>query len=132
MFVFNCVVDVTERLSYPSKDQKRQQFLEKKKAKKKKNVPQGEDNAGGGEGMKAEEAAGTEDSASTVQEVQNGQPTSSTSGSAEASSAQVPNMSVPGLEKDKFHPVMCKICNTKVAVYDADEVYHFFNVVTSY
>lgn len=132
MFVFNCVVDVTERLSYPSKDQKRQQFLKNKKAKKKKNVPQEEDTKGEGEGMKAEEAASTVDPAGTVQEVQNSQPTSSTGDSAEASSAQAPNMSVPGLEKDKFHPVMCKICNTKVAVYDADEVYHFFNVVTSY
>nr|XP_045583329.1 uncharacterized protein LOC123746098 isoform X1 [Procambarus clarkii] len=35
-------------------------------------------------------------------------------------------------EDELFHPVTCKICNTKVAVYDKDEVYHFFNIVTSY
>ncbi|KAF2353620.1 E2F-associated phosphoprotein [Trinorchestia longiramus] len=33
---------------------------------------------------------------------------------------------------DVFHPVLCRHCNTKVAVFDKDEVYHFFNVITSY
>lgn len=33
---------------------------------------------------------------------------------------------------DRFHPVQCEECNTVVAVYDEDEVYHFFNVLTSY
>jgi hypothetical protein len=28
-----------------------------------------------------------------------------------------------------YHPVQCESCNTVVAAYDADEVYHFFNVV---
>ncbi|KAF9355564.1 hypothetical protein BGX34_010405 [Mortierella sp. NVP85] len=28
-----------------------------------------------------------------------------------------------------YHPVSCEICNTKVAVVDQDEVYHFFNVI---
>ncbi|KAK3813241.1 MAG: E2F-associated phosphoprotein-domain-containing protein [Benniella sp.] len=28
-----------------------------------------------------------------------------------------------------YHPVICEICNTKVAVVDQDEVYHFFNVI---
>ena len=30
-----------------------------------------------------------------------------------------------------YHPVRCSQCNTEVAVYDKDEVYHFFNVLTS-
>jgi len=34
--------------------------------------------------------------------------------------------------QDVFHPVKCDICNTEVAVYDKDEVYHFFNVLSSY
>lgn len=34
--------------------------------------------------------------------------------------------------KDMFHPVRCTECNTVVAVYDQDEVYHFFNVLASY
>ena len=34
--------------------------------------------------------------------------------------------------EDKFHPVKCNECNTVVAVYDTDEIYHFFNVLASY
>lgn len=33
---------------------------------------------------------------------------------------------------DLFHPVRCTECNTEVAVYDADQIYHFFNVLSSY
>ena len=28
-----------------------------------------------------------------------------------------------------YHPVRCRECNTEVAVYDQDEVFHFFNVL---
>jgi len=31
-----------------------------------------------------------------------------------------------------FHPVACDTCKTEVAMYDKDEVYHFFNVVASH
>jgi hypothetical protein len=31
---------------------------------------------------------------------------------------------------ERFHPVKCNDCRTVVAVYDTDEVYHFFNVIT--
>ncbi|XP_054758343.2 E2F-associated phosphoprotein-like [Lytechinus pictus] len=30
-----------------------------------------------------------------------------------------------------FHPVKCAICNTEVAVLDKQEIYHFFNVLSS-
>ncbi|KAG0348095.1 hypothetical protein BG004_006070 [Podila humilis] len=30
-----------------------------------------------------------------------------------------------------YHPVVCEVCNTKVALIDGDEVYHFFNVIPS-
>ena len=30
-----------------------------------------------------------------------------------------------------YHPVRCRQCNTEVAVYDKDEVFHFFNVLPS-
>ena len=33
---------------------------------------------------------------------------------------------------DLFNPVKCDRCSTQVAVYDRDEVYHFFNVLASY
>ncbi|KAF8773154.1 E2F-associated phosphoprotein like [Argiope bruennichi] len=35
-------------------------------------------------------------------------------------------------EKEIFNPVRCTVCNTEVAVYDKDEIYHFFNVLASY
>lgn len=33
---------------------------------------------------------------------------------------------------DSFHPVQCSVCKTGVAVYDTDEIYHFFNVLASH
>lgn len=30
-----------------------------------------------------------------------------------------------------YHPVQCTICSTEVAVYDSDEIFHFFNVLPS-
>lgn len=33
---------------------------------------------------------------------------------------------------ERYHPVSCVECNSEVAVYDSDEVYHFFNVLASY
>ena len=35
-------------------------------------------------------------------------------------------------ENDMFNPVKCNRCSTQVAVYDKDEVYHFFNVISSH
>ena len=34
-------------------------------------------------------------------------------------------------EEDVYKPVKCSTCSTEVAVYDNDEVYHFFNVLAS-
>ncbi|XP_054545797.1 E2F-associated phosphoprotein isoform X2 [Talpa occidentalis] len=31
-----------------------------------------------------------------------------------------------------YHPVMCTECSTEVAVFDKDEVFHFFNVLASH
>ena len=33
---------------------------------------------------------------------------------------------------DNYYPVFCDQCNTQVAVYDTNEVYHFFSVLASY
>lgn len=33
---------------------------------------------------------------------------------------------------DYYHPVKCNECSTEVAVYDKEEVYHFFNVLASH
>ncbi|VDK71846.1 unnamed protein product [Onchocerca ochengi] len=35
-------------------------------------------------------------------------------------------------KEDLFHPVLCKICATNVGVYDYEEIFHFFNVLTGY
>ncbi|KAM4663128.1 E2F-associated phosphoprotein [Discoglossus pictus] len=35
-------------------------------------------------------------------------------------------------EAEVYHPVKCNECSTEVAVYDKDEVYHFFNVLASH
>lgn len=35
-------------------------------------------------------------------------------------------------EEETYHPVMCTECSTEVAVYDKDEVFHFFNVLASH
>lgn len=35
-------------------------------------------------------------------------------------------------EPDIFFNVRCSVCNSQVAVYDEDEVFHFFNVLSSY
>ena len=33
-------------------------------------------------------------------------------------------------EDDLFHPVSCSECQTEIAVFDKNEVYHFFNVIS--
>jgi len=33
---------------------------------------------------------------------------------------------------EAYHPVRCSVCNTEVGVYDRDEVYHFFNILSGY
>lgn len=34
--------------------------------------------------------------------------------------------------EEVYHPVQCTECSTEVAVYDKDEVYHFFNILASH
>lgn len=36
------------------------------------------------------------------------------------------------IDCDYYRPVRCSACNTEVAVYDNNEIYHFFNVLASY
>eukprot|EP00052_Salpingoeca_macrocollata_P003253 m.35010 g.35010 ORF g.35010 m.35010 type:complete len:128 (-) comp13162_c0_seq2:129-512(-) len=35
----------------------------------------------------------------------------------------------PQVEGGAYNPVHCAQCNTMVAVYDEEEVYHFFNII---
>ena len=50
---------------------------------------------------------------------------------ADASSPSTATNGSSGDQQEYFHPVRCSKCNTEVAVFDSDEVYHFFNVLTS-
>ena len=34
-------------------------------------------------------------------------------------------------DDEDYNPVKCEECSTEVAVFDKDEVYHFFNVIDS-
>lgn len=46
-----------------------------------------------------------------------------------------PNQEDPAQQEEAeetYHPVMCTECSTEVAVYDKDEVFHFFNVLASH
>ncbi|XP_041668021.1 E2F-associated phosphoprotein [Cheilinus undulatus] len=44
-----------------------------------------------------------------------------------------PDPTPAGMESDEiYHPVQCSECSTEVAVYDKDEVYHFFNILASH
>ncbi|XP_019615568.1 PREDICTED: E2F-associated phosphoprotein-like [Branchiostoma belcheri] len=39
----------------------------------------------------------------------------------------------PGADGDDiYHPVKCGVCSTEVAVYDKEEIFHFFNVLASH
>ena len=46
-----------------------------------------------------------------------------------------PGRLIPASETDEqnelYNPVKCTECGTVVAVYDVDEVYHFFNILAS-
>lgn len=33
--------------------------------------------------------------------------------------------------QDIMHPVLCSVCNTKLGLYDSDEVFHFLSVIAS-
>ena len=58
---------------------------------------------------------------------------------ASAARSEFEDMEVVGTDdaavseaSDQFNPVHCSNCNTRLAVYDSDDIYHFFNVIASY
>ncbi|XP_047467430.1 E2F-associated phosphoprotein [Mugil cephalus] len=51
----------------------------------------------------------------------------------EAPVDEAPEPMPAGMDADEvYHPVQCSECSTEVAVFDKDEVYHFFNILTSH
>ncbi|XP_037550550.1 E2F-associated phosphoprotein [Nematolebias whitei] len=49
---------------------------------------------------------------------------------AEEAAASMPAMLMD--TDEVYHPVICSECSTEVAVFDKDEVYHFFNILASH
>lgn len=46
---------------------------------------------------------------------------------------ETPDPAPAGMDADEvYHPVQCSECSTEVAVFDKDEVYHFFNILASH
>ena len=65
-----------------------------------------------------------------------GKKSSSSGGGEEAGTsdnAENQDGGVGGGEEDQedYNPVKCEECSTEIAVFDKDEVYHFFNVMAS-
>ncbi|XP_026162537.1 E2F-associated phosphoprotein [Mastacembelus armatus] len=52
---------------------------------------------------------------------------------AETPVDEIPDPTPAGMAADEvYHPVQCSECTTEVAVFDKDEVYHFFNILSSH
>lgn len=46
---------------------------------------------------------------------------------------ETPDPTPAGMDADEvYYPVQCSECSTEVAVFDKDEVYHFFNILSSH
>lgn len=46
---------------------------------------------------------------------------------------ETPDPTPSGLDADEvYNPVQCSECSTEVAVFDKEEVYHFFNILASH
>ncbi|CAJ1074847.1 E2F-associated phosphoprotein isoform X1 [Xyrichtys novacula] len=46
---------------------------------------------------------------------------------------ETPTPAPAGMDSDEvYHPVQCSECSTEVAVFDKDEVFHFFNILASH
>ncbi|XP_076022183.1 E2F-associated phosphoprotein [Genypterus blacodes] len=54
-------------------------------------------------------------------------------GQKETTEDKVPDQAPAGMDSDEvYHPVQCTECSTEVAVLDKEEVYHFFNILSSH
>ncbi len=114
MFVVNCRTDTHELLSFPQHETKGQKKREKKAQRKKKQKTQKDDQRD----VAANAGQPSSETATAVSDVPN-------------DSALQKGASNTSLDEG-FNPVYCVVCSTQVAVRDKDEVYHFFNVLSSY
>ncbi|KAF9107120.1 hypothetical protein BGX29_007337 [Mortierella sp. GBA35] len=107
MFVEHCRVVETERLRFP-------------------NVPKKANN----NNKKSKRANNT--LASSAQGSSLSSITTSSSSQGSTGAEEAPHEFKPSVDDDMdavYNPVVCEICNTKVALMDQDEVFHFFNII---
>ena len=52
-------------------------------------------------------------------------------GSVEGEEDPGKNAASKPLPEEIFHPVFCEVCDTKLGLYDSDEVFHFWGVIAS-
>ncbi|XP_064086847.1 E2F-associated phosphoprotein-like [Macrobrachium nipponense] len=129
MFVFNCMVKWNEILKFPKKDGKKKKFSKGKKLLQKQELlsstgHQIDSVADGKSPEKIEEVLERNFHAKNI--------TNEANCLGEEQSSNITETCPVQDEDELFHPVLCSICKTKVAVYDKEEVYHFFNVVSSH
>lgn len=129
MFVFNCRVKWNELLKFPKKDGKKKKSSKSKKLLQKHELlsstgHQVDSVADGKSSEKTEEVLERSFLAKDI--------TSKANCVGEEHEYVCNSSNVGDRDDELFHPVLCSICNTKVAVYDKEEVYHFFNVLSSH
>ena len=56
-------------------------------------------------------------------------PKQRTKGKRKKSDKEVGIIAAAAEDPEVYRPVRCNTCNTEVAVYDSDEIFHFFNVL---
>ena len=145
MFVFSCKVDYSQALRYPLKRSKKEIWKSKKRKKGETSSGESSSTKDPPPPLKDLEEVDPNDPA-VIQERQMAEMIELVTNDVVAPSLtkkvryDLSSMALTEEEKqrsyteesDLYHPVMCIHCNTKVAVIDREEVYHFFNIVTSY
>jgi len=156
MFVSNCTIDTSEILRFPPTDPIESRRKNKKKKKKTfhnfeatassvhlatafMNV-----SANNGDSIQAEsvshDSGACRDSASINQPENYARSCEAAIPKDTIETSQVENVDVKThgfngaglIDEGVYNPVRCSVCGTEVAVYDSDEVYHFFNVLSGY
>lgn len=113
MFVMNCTVKKDEVLRYKTQPDRRK-FKNRRKRKAQKTETEAGLNPD--QGLKQDQGLNQDPGLNQDQ-----------------GSDQRPDQRPEGLDSDEvYHPVQCSECSTEVAVFDKDEVYHFFNILASH
>lgn len=118
MFVQNCRVDFSKKLIHKNSEEKRKMFqLSKRKAKRRQ--------------KKKDVSASVTDDINCQNNSTNAKD-SLDSGNVNGIVDQTESELATINDSDLYYAVYCNVCNTQVAVYDVDQVYHFFSVIASH